>query len=55
MDTAGLSKRPKISSQDPNLQRTVEQTLVDPIDESISQIMEERFEVDKIVLQGEDF
>ena len=36
----------KISSQDQNLQQIFD----DPVDESISQVMEESFEVDKFVL-----
>ena len=46
----GVIQATEISSQDQNLQRTVEQTLADYMGRAISQIMEENFEVDKIVI-----
>ena len=46
----GSIEATEISSQDENLQRTVEQTLADYMGRAISQIMEENFEVDKIVI-----
>ena len=47
---SGVIEVTKISSQDRNLQRTVEQILVDSVEESMSQNLEEISEVDKIAL-----